>query len=272
MRRVLLTSVAVSAVLAIGLAEAALAADMGPAPAAVYLKAPIAPWSWTGFYVGGNVGYSWGSSDTTVSFIDSTGVLLGSGANSFSLDGVIGGGQIGYNWQAGSWVWGLETDLQASGQSGSASFVCAAGCGSGPVTETLDQKLDWFGTLRGRLGFTVTPTVLLYGTGGLAYGDIQTDGVISDPTTFSISTIKAGWTVGAGVEARITGNWTAKLEYLYMDLGNVSDSVGTSIVPTACPVPKFNGNQYACPTTLNSSFASGIIDNIVRVGVNYKFQ
>jgi outer membrane immunogenic protein len=270
MRRIhgfLLASVAS---LTVGLASAASAADMP-----VYLKAPPPVWSWTGFYLGGNVGYSWGKSDTSVSFFDSvTGALVGQDSKTFSLNGVIGGGQIGYNWQTGKWVWGLETDIQASGQKGSADFVCASGCGPGPVTETLNQKLDWFGTVRGRLGFTVTPTVLLYGTGGLAYGDIKTDGTISDPVTFNTSTVKTGWTAGAGIEARISGNWTAKLEYLYMDLGNVSGgTVATPIfVPPCTTVFAARGG---CNNTLNSTFSStgsGITDNIVRVGVNYKFN
>lgn len=83
------------------------------------------------------------------------------------------------------------------------------------LPENLNPKLEWFGAVRGRLGFTVTPTVLLYGTGGLAYGEIKTDGTISDPATFSMNTLKAGWVAGGGLEDRVSGNWTVKLEYLY---------------------------------------------------------
>jgi outer membrane immunogenic protein len=258
------------------LAAAAIMAGLGTASAAdlpIYTKAPPLLYSWTGFYLGGNVGYSWGKSDTTVSFLDASGAAIASDSHSFDLNGVIGGGQIGYNWQTGKWVWGLETDIQASGQKGSSTFTCPTGiCKLGSaVTETLDQKLDWFGTLRGRLGFTVTPTVLLYATGGLAYGDVKTDGTISDPTTFSSSTIKTGWTAGAGIEGRIAGNWTAKLEYLYMDLGNVSGGlVGTPIVlPNPCVVRVCAANNLS---TTFSSTGSGITDNIVRVGVNYRFN
>jgi outer membrane immunogenic protein len=266
-RRFLLASVASSA---LGLATAASAADMP-----VYLKAPPPAWNWTGFYLGGNVGYSWGNSNSTVTFLDNTtGAALASVGNSFGMDGVIGGGQIGYNWQRGNWVWGLETDIQASGQQGSATFACGPACGVPAVTETLTEKLDWFGTVRGRLGFTVTPTVLLYGTGGLAYGDIQTSGSIADPTTFSTSSVKAGWTVGAGVEARIVGNWTAKIEYLYMDLGSVSGATSTPDVVVPAPTGSCGfANFPSCSAhTLNSSFNSGITDNILRVGVNYKFN
>jgi outer membrane immunogenic protein len=267
-RNLLLASVASSA---LTLASASYGADMP-----VYLKAAPPVWNWTGFYLGGNVGYSWGTSNSTVAFFDNTtGALLASPSNSFGMDGIIGGGQVGYNWQVGRWVWGLETDIQASGQQGTATFACGAACGTPPVSETLTEKLDWFGTARGRLGFTVTPTVLLYATGGLAYGDVESSGVIGDPTAFSMSTIKAGWTVGGGVEARIVGNWTAKLEYLYMDLGDVSGTTSTGIVT----VPATTGSCGFAPFpacsgahTLNSSFNSGITDNILRVGVNYKFN
>jgi outer membrane immunogenic protein len=128
----------------------------------------------------------------------------------------------------------------------------------------LDQRLRWFGTVRGRLGATVAPTVLAYVTGGLAYGEIKTDMSLSGFTlgggpaplaTASSSTTKAGWTVGAGIEARLGGNWTGKIEYLYMDLGSVSGSV---LNPFTAP-----------PTTF--TFSSHITDNIVRVGLNYKF-
>ena len=125
--------------------------------------------------------------------------------------------------------------------------------------------------MRGRIGYTVTPTVLLYGTGGLAYGDIKTDGTISDPATFSTSTVKAGWTIGAGVEGRISGNWTAKLEYLYMDLGSVSGGAVATGIPIVCTNP----NAARLPCTVNTAFSSsgsGLTDNIVRVGVNYKFR
>jgi outer membrane immunogenic protein len=239
------------------------------AAADLYVKAPpsVAEYNWTGFYIGGNIGYSWGTSDSTVDFYNSTtGALLGSASGSFSMDGVIGGGQVGYNKQTGKIVWGLEADIQASGQQGSAAFTCVT-C-TPTVTETLNQKLDWFGTVRGRLGWTVTPTVLAYVTGGLAYGDIETNGVISDPTTFSTSTVKAGWTVGGGVEAQISGNWTAKIEYLYMDLGSVSGGlVSTPIILTPCTQIR---TSCALSTTFGSS-GSGITDNILRLGVNYRF-
>jgi outer membrane immunogenic protein len=258
MRRVLLTSVAVSAVLAIGLAEAALAADMSPAPAPVYVKAPLPPvWSWTGFYLGGNAGYSWGTSNSNVSFVDGSGSLLATTSGSFAMNGPIGGGQVGYNWQTGNWVLGLEADIQASGQQGTATFACGSACGV-PTFLTVNEKLDWFGTARGRLGYTVTPTVLLYGTGGLAYGNIETNGD---------GDLKTGWTAGGGIEARIVGNWTAKLEYLYMDFGDPGQNP-IQVLQVCAPVAACTGIKLP----ISASSTSSVTDNIVRLGVNYKFN
>jgi outer membrane immunogenic protein len=266
--------------LAIATAAApATAADL-PVKAPVYKAAPIDPWNWSGFYIGGNVGYSWGNSDTDAVFSNATsGAFLFAQSNSFDMNGVIGGGQIGYNWQfAPTWVMGIEADIQASGQDGSTSFlcpgtICSAGltaipAASAPSTATLNQSLDWFGTVRGRIGYTFTPTILAYFTGGLAYGKIATDGTLSGfnanglPTTvaFSGDTTKAGWTIGGGIEGRIAGNWTAKIEYLYMDFGTVSTTAVSPLIFVPAP-----------GTGLRADFSSRVTDNVVRVGINYKF-
>jgi outer membrane immunogenic protein len=267
MRRLSLALLA--AVSTIALTQFASAADL-PVRAPVY-KAPVMVpvYDWTGFYVGGNVGYSWGRSSTDGTLTNAaTGALIGTGSDTNNLNGVIGGGQIGYNWQITNWVLGIEADIQGSGQKGSSSAVCV-GCGDGPsnITTSLDQKLTWFGTVRGRLGMTVTPTILAYVTGGLAYGEVTTDGTISGPTvatpsgtaTFSASSTNVGWTIGGGVEGVISGHWTAKLEYLYMDLGTVSGG------PYTTPILGTTRNPLA------ASFSSKVTDNIVRVGINYKF-
>jgi outer membrane immunogenic protein len=239
----------------------------------MYLKAPAyePAYNWTGFYAGANIGYSWGTSNTTVSFFNSgTGALIESDGSSFSLNGVIGGGQVGYNKQTANFVWGLEADIQASGQKGAAVFTCTA-CVPPPVTETINQKLDWFGTVRGRIGYTVEPNIIAYVTGGLAYGDIRTDGVISDPTTFTTSTVRAGWTIGAGVEGQISGKWTAKLEYLFMDLGGVSGGLVATPTVLLPPGPCTHAPGSCTLSTTFSSRGSGITDNILRAGVNYRF-
>lgn len=132
----------------------------------------------------------------------------------------------------------------------------------------LTQKLTWFGTVRGRVGVLVTPSVLLYGTGGLAYGGFDTGGSITGnnvggvPVTVAFpgtSSTRVGWTAGAGIEGKISSNWTAKLEYLYMDLGSVS----AGPIATTILVP--------VRTNAGASYSSGFRDNILRVGVNYQF-
>ncbi len=191
-----------------------------------------------------NLGYSAGKSKTDGVFSDATlGTPLFATGSSDSLNGVIGGVQAGYNWQAGNWVAGVEADIQMSGQGATPSYVCpGAICNptivdfDAPVTASFDQghKLDSFGTLRGRLGTTITPDVIAYATGGLAVGSIRTAITLSgagfdadgNPSSvdapFSVLKIKPGWTVGAGLEGRLFGNVTGKVEYLYMDFGTVS--------------------------------------------------
>lgn len=265
-----IVSAAVVAGALVGITPAS-AADL---PARTYTKAPmmVEPgFNWSGFYIGGNIGYSWGNSDNseTISRFN-TGVPLFTRTSGNDVDGVIGGGQIGWNWQASNWLFGLETDLQGSGERGSSNLVCVACADDGTnITSNLTQKLNWFGTARARAGILVTPTVLLYATGGVAYGEVATSGNITGNTLAGVATTvafpgtsstRAGWTGGGGVEGRIAGNWTAKLEYLYMDLGTVSaGSIATTIL---VPVR----------TNAGVSYSSHFTDNIVRVGVNYHFS
>ena len=267
----------------IGLAAApAIAADLPvKAPMAAPVMAPV--WNWNGFYIGINGGYSWGRAGRDITFRDAvTGVPLVAvagtgGSNGSNLNGGLFGGQIGYNWQTSNWVFGLETDAQWTGQRGSVSALCpatTAGClpgltfvpaGAFGTAATLDQKLEWFGTFRGRVGIAVVPNVLLYATGGAAYGTLKTNlglaGFTPNGTpvavTASSSDTRFGWTVGGGVEAMFASNWSAKIEYLYMDLGSVSS---TAVFPTAAGI--------GLGATLNSR----ITDNIIRAGINYHFS
>jgi outer membrane immunogenic protein len=251
---ILSAAVMVSAVLGI---SAASAADL---PAPVYTKAPVIVdpgYNWTGFYVGGNIGYSWGTSRDTSTVSDAAGTVLFVSSDRSNLDGVVGGGQIGYNWQMQSWVWGLEADIQGTGEKGSRAFtfpgtpsIFAPGLPAIPFA--LSQKIDWFGTVRGRAGVLVSPKVLLYVTGGLAYGEVDFNETIG-LAGFSSSNTNVGWTVGAGIEGVVAGNWTAKLEYLYIDLGTVSGS----FTPVA--------------GVITSNYSSHVTDNVLRVGLNYKF-
>jgi iron complex outermembrane receptor protein len=234
-------------------------------------------WSWAGPYLGFNVGYGTGKSNTDSVFSDAaTTTPLYATNTSAKLDGVLFGAQAGYNWQAGALVAGIEGDLQLSGQRADPGSVCpGAICNPGLVGVIADpsvlasfeqgQKLEWFGTLRGRLGAAVTPGALAYVTGGLTVGEVMTSGTVlgfdgaGNPINSIISQhkTKAGWTAGVGIEAQLIGNWTGKLEYLYLDLGSVAAG------PTVAP----NVNA-----TVATTFSSRVTDNIVRAGINYKFD
>jgi outer membrane immunogenic protein len=255
---------------------AAVAADLSPA-----YKAPVtavAPASgWTGFYIGGNVGYGWDSGSSGVSALSTDAALapalaaiLAAGSYPTSLSpsakGVIGGGQIGYNWQLPSqWLIGLEADLQASGIKGSASQTLSPALFD--MTSTgVTKSIDWFGTVRGRVGFLVTPQWLLYGTGGLAYGETKSSFTTTDLAFGCVpnatlcangasSSIRTGWTAGAGAEAMLAPNWSVKVEYLYVDLGGRSMNIPAFTVPAIV----FNAS-------------TPFHEQIARVGLNYHFD
>jgi outer membrane immunogenic protein len=202
------------------------------------MKAPAMPpiqfYSWTGFYIGANVGWGWSNGDGTITFGPGSGPFSGKG------DGVLGGVQAGYNWQAGSWVVGVETDIQATDGHASTSGAAGATIFSGTL------KAPWFGTIRGRLGYAFDRT-LLYATGGAAYGKLKHTGTSSTLGAFSVSENYWTWTVGGGIEQGLGDRWSVKLEYLF---------VGT---PATFPAP---------PLTA----VDGEIDNhIVRAGLNYRF-
>ncbi len=276
MKKILLGMTAIASLLATNV----FAADL---PARTYTKAPVIVdpgYNWTGFYIGGNVGYSWGRSSDTSSLTNGAGTFLFTSADKTNLDGIVGGGQFGYNWQMQNWVWGFEADIQGTDEKGSRAFTCPAGiCTPSTVSGgllaalflvpgaavplSLDQKIDWFGTVRARAGILATPKVLLYATGGLAYGEVKSSEIAGGLAGFSSTTTNVGWTVGAGIEGVIGGGWTAKLEYLYVDLGRVSGSFLTTI-------PAFGAGTVASGA-LTSSYSSHVTDNVLRVGVNYKF-
>lgn len=266
MSKTALASAAVSLILT----STAFAADMAvkarPAPpvAAVY--------NWTGFYIGGNVGYGWGENTGAgySSAVDAGigGLLpfLAAGGNvlpGLEPRGVIGGGQIGYNWQvAPAWVLGVVADIQASDIKASGTRVVSIG-GFADIAQSKSVRTEWFGTVRGKAGLAVN-NVLLYGTGGLAYGEIKASTSFNDPSfgggpivfAGSASAIRAGWTVGAGLEWGFAPNWTAGFEYLYMDLGSLT------VTET-----RVSGPANASTFTSVSDFR----DHIARVLVNYKF-
>ncbi len=268
----------------------ALAADLPSRkapPPTYYEPTPVA--AWTGFYVGVNAGGAFGgSSSANTSAYDlydlpgaAPGAAFATSANSsaaLSNSSFIGGGQVGYNWQFNNrFVAGLETDIQ--GVDGNTSAL-AGGVGydplSGatPITTTQVQKsLDYLGTVRGRLGFLATPSLLIYATGGLAYGgvNLQTSSSSVDAASVfapgfgsgSVSNTQVGYTVGGGLEWMFAHNWSAKLEYLYYDLGSATAS--------GAAVSGVNGagaTQWAYAPSTSARFDG----HIVRAGLNYHFN
>ena len=168
----------------LGFAASAQAADLYAPRAPYTVNQPLNSYSWAGPYIGGNLGYEWGSVSN----------------NPAKPSGFAGGVQAGYNWQTGPWVFGVEGDIEAS----AANDTFAPWKFSNP----------WFGTLRGRAGYAIS-NVLFYGTGGLAFGELtgQTFGISESHTT-------AGWTAGLGAEVGLAPHWSAKIEYLYVDLSS----------------------------------------------------
>ena len=196
--------------IAAGWATSTQAADLPYGSRAPYtVNQPLNSYSWAGPYLGGNLGYAWGSVDN----------------NPTKPSGLSGGVQGGYNWQTGPWVFGVEGDIEITG----ADDTFAPWKFSNP----------WFGTLRGRAGYALN-NILFYGTFGLAYGDIKGEksGLSEDKTHI-------GWAGGLGMEVGVTPNWSAKVEYLYMDLSNRAYSI----------------------TGVNNGFET----NMLRFGINYHF-
>jgi outer membrane immunogenic protein len=224
-----------------------------------------ATWNWTGLYGGGNVGYAVARDPTTkVGIFDGTGNPILDESFYLMPQGVIGGGQIGFNWQASIIVLGVEADLQSTHQHD--AQTCATFCDptGGNSIALVGQRLPWFGTLRARVGLTTGPT-LLYLTGGAARGQVVATIAQSDfngaPLTlreFDFSDVSNGWTFGGGLENRLFGNWTAKIEYLYIDLGSFSGTY-------------FNPSPPSAFTTTHA-IGSSTHDHVVRVGLNYKFD
>ncbi len=251
---------ALAGLMAAGAVHAAdLPARQGFVPAPVVM-APA--FMWTGLYAGVNAGYSF--NDNKASTVGTPGfVALGAnvpGSLRTGKDGFIGGVQIGYNYQMGNIVLGVETDLQYIDGKRSSSFTSPA---LGGLTTAAGSELNYLGTVRARLGLVASERLLIYATGGLAYGNPDNTAAVvavgpgalwgggSDSTRF-------GYTVGAGAEYALTNNWTAKLEYLYYDLGRRTVTAGP-----------LNAAATATGVAYQARFEN--TGSIVRAGVNYKF-
>jgi outer membrane immunogenic protein len=252
---------------------AAIAADLPSRRyAAPYVAVPT--FTWTGFYAGVNAGAAINNSTTSnVSYGPAFGSLLDSTTSSYrsgrSEVGFTGGGQAGYNYQFGAIVTGIETDINyadiKSNRSGS-SALTARGIGSEALSGR--TSTDYFGTVRGRIGFLPMDRLMVFGTGGLAYGNVDTSASAAFATVAptgratlydgSHSSTQVGYTVGGGVEYALTDNITVKGEYLYVDLGRNS--------ATATGV--------AGPVVLNDNFTARNNSefSVARAGLNWKFN
>ncbi len=309
-------------------AGSAFAADLPARKDAPVFVPPPPPPLWTGFYGGLNAGYGWGASngvatDTTavtdawaaggnsvanVTYISraipGATALASSGVASVNQNGFIGGGQIGYNFQFGpSFVAGVEVDMQGTGirGSGGASGAWRGGysytdANTNPINATrtvvgasqYTAGVDWLGTVRGRLGWLVMPTLLVYGTGGFAYGGVHASATHAlgateaganvanaQPFSYSIavptfggvgnySGTRTGWTAGGGFEWMIAPNWSVKAEALYYDLGSVTFA--------STPVGAFSNGAGAGPSLAYSNAPATRVryDGVIaRAGVNY---
>ena len=204
----------------LGLAAALLAS---PAFAAdIPLKAPVAPvYSWAGSYIGLNAGYAW----SRFRVKDPTDVTRSVDYADFDFNGSgwFFGLQNGYNWQSGAWVFGYESDLQLARINGDETF-------RGAIFNVRNQSFDtgvgsdvnWFGTIRLRLGYSFTPTTMIYGTGGFAYGEVRSQ--LSFLNSAVDTHTHYGYSAGGGIEHKIAPNVSIKAEYLYVNLGNHSNS------------------------------------------------
>jgi outer membrane immunogenic protein len=288
-----LLAVLIGGFAAIAFAQIASAADL-PRKAPAYAPPPDPVYNWTGWYVGLNAGGGWGNKgiDNTVTSSFCNTALGGCtpGLNEFSTalvaavprsfdtngSGFIGGGQIGYNWQTGQVVYGLEADFQGTNIKGSASNGGSAvptGFAIFTVNTagTASQNLNFLGTLRGRLGWTPSNPWLLYVTGGLAYGHVETSVAFTEnitvlglpnPSSFASSDQwRAGWTVGGGLEWMLNQHWTIRGEYLYYDLGSVT--VNNSMTQLNGAGVPFIAVSIASEAQFKGSIA--------KAGVNYKF-
>jgi outer membrane immunogenic protein len=204
---------------------------------------------WAGFYVGGNIGGGWAK---TASDFSTTGPVFGTANN--QMTGFAGGAQLGYNWQRGPLVLGGEADFQFANIDGSLSINCPVGLCGAPLSATFEQKVPWFGTARGRIGYA-QDTWLIYATGGYAYAKLETTASArAGGTTASLSqdNIRNGWTAGGGIEVALTPHWSVKAEYLYMNFGTATTTWSTPGLPKLTDQTKLDMN-------------------VVRTGVNYRF-
>jgi outer membrane immunogenic protein len=267
-----------AAALTVAGAFAAQAADLPTrkeAPAPVFIPPPF---TWTGFYVGVNAGGIWsngGNASTTI-FAQGFPFLTTdwpNGSFGSSNSGFIGGGQAGYNWQTGSFVLGVETDFDGSSLSRSRSFIGPSFVE--PINGFNDNfsangsvRLNWLGSTRARVGWAVTPDnrLMIYGTGGVAYGGGSAHLNVFDAdngwfwSSGNNSATRTGWTIGGGAEYAFTNNIIFGAEYLYYNLGSRTLTV----------TPNLAASNFFGPTAFSSTKVN-FDGSVIRARLSYKF-
>ena len=320
MKKSLFSAAALTLALAAG---SAFAADLPSRKAPPYVPPPP---MWTGFYVGLNAGYTFSDSNNIwvnsgviavngvvpviISTVTGNSLVAAAAAASQSglapagnSGGFLGGGQIGYNWRfASNFVAGVEADIQGVAEGRGSSSVTNAVSLTGfgfpffpgdfwASQISASKSLDYLGTVRGRIGWLFTPTLLVYGTGGLAYGGVNASlNILSAPVrpappafysgmtgSAAFSDTRVGWTVGGGLEWMFMPNWSAKVEYLYYDLGSVAlngapmASLGTGVFVTT-PGLAYGMPPGAVAFATSATARARFNGHIVRAGVNYHFN
>jgi len=250
--------------------------------AEITLKAPPSPAlpvpNWTGFYIGGALGGKWTDTTwTTTSTSDLPGTIVdASSPRNFDLSGFRTGGYAGYNWQIARWVLGVEGDLAWANNTATVAGIpgCTIQCfpgAPGPGVDVSSLKMGWDASIRARLGYTITPDLLIYGTGGIAWQEIVSSGTckhsLADPQctvaagnpfdTQSNRNVAIGWTVGGGLE-KVYGNWMVRAEYQFSQFNNTND-----VFPFSAPGVTA-GTDF-------SRYKLLVQTHIATVGLAYKF-
>lgn len=242
-----------------------IAATVTSSAADMAVKAPrVSPvWSWTGFYLGGHVGAGWGTTESTLESIVAPGfpaVGIGFPVAQNNRSGFLGGGQVGYNYQSGWAVFGIQGDIAGLSVKGTTPCIIALSC---------TANSDWLATATGRFGGLVTDKTLIYAKGGAAW--LHTKHSVSIPAlglggfgglgigSASVQTTSVGWLLGMGAEYAFSPNWSAFLEYNYMEFDTKNAALDLAAL----------GGLGAGAVTGNVGFKNKL--SIAKVGVNYKF-
>lgn len=248
----LMKAILVNAAIFAMLSGSAFAADLPNVKGPPIFTPPPPVFTWTGLYVGGQVGYEWGTSDPNAVFVATGAPVFGAVIPFYNDEGVVGGAHVGYNYQINQFVLGLEGDVEGSSYSGSGTGYFPPGK---VFTDTTRIPID--GSIRGRVGI-VWDRVLVYGTGGVAFASIRNTLTPANIATAfdAADTGRVGWTAGGGVEYAIDPNWSVRIEYRYTDYGT-----------------------YDFVLVNNSGFGGDTValrelerDNRVEAGFSYKFD